>query len=34
MLSLALLAAPILLAVAAPRWGSDSRHHDVRSFGR
>lgn len=34
MLTLALLAAPVLLAVAAPRWGSDSRTFDPRSFGR
>jgi hypothetical protein len=34
MLVLALIAAPVLLAVAAPRWGADSRTYDVRSFGR
>jgi hypothetical protein len=33
MLTLALVAAPLLLAVAAPRWGSDSRRFDPRSFG-
>jgi hypothetical protein len=30
----ALLAAPVLLAVAAPRWGADSRGLDPRSAGR
>jgi hypothetical protein len=30
----ALLAAPVLLALAADRWGADSRGLDARSFGR
>ena len=34
MLTLAVLAALVLLAITAPRWGSDSRTLDARSSGR